>query len=392
MDQINQFIDSLSSVKIIDIVIAIAIIIVFKLLSSTISYAIIRLFKVKTKKAKDIRESAFYNPLRIFFIILGVYLAVLFLKTPLNIEQNIMDIITTAFKIISTIAFAIGLARSFTVKSTIVKKAREKYKRNIDDTTVSFFLKILRVIIYVIALMLVTAGYLSYTTNMQDLTANAGVETAEAKNIGDAQLVSSEVLANNTNDINSIENSTANDNSNSLNNFNITGNQTIDNTISGTTSEENSTENMQNSQNSQDSQIAQDNNSETNNTDNIVQTNANTTSSEYFTTSKLERDTMYSQMIETYEKVLNSSNALETQKQTATDEITKINNTKNSIMICENLIGTKGFNNNVIFVNGNSITAIIGATELKPEEVAQIQNIIAREMNASIENIHIAIK
>lgn len=254
------------------------------------------------------------------------------------------------------------------------------------------FFKKNQIIIYVIALMLVTAGYLSYTTNMQDLTANAGVETAEAKNIGDAQLVNSEVLANNTNDINSIENSTANDNSNSLNNFNITGNQTIDNTISGTTSEENSTENMQNSQNSQDSQIAQDNNSETNNTDNIVQTNANTTSSEYFTTSKLERDTMYSQMIETYEKVLNSSNALETQKQTATDEITKINNTKNSIMICENLIGTKGFNNNVIFVNGNSITAIIGATELKPEEVAQIQNIIAREMNASIENIHIAIK
>ena len=254
------------------------------------------------------------------------------------------------------------------------------------------FFKKNQIIIYVIALMLVTAGYLSYTTNMQDLTANAGVETAEAKNIGDAQLVSSEVLSNDTNDINSIENSTANDNSNSLNNSNITGNQTIDNTISTTASEKNSTENMQNLQNSQDSQIAQDNNSETNNTDNIVQTNANTTSSEYFTTSKLERDTMYSQMIETYEKVLNSSNALETQKQTATDEITKINNTKNSIMICENLIGTKGFNNNVIFVNGNSITVIIGATELKPEEVAQIQNIIAREMNASIENIHIAIK
>lgn len=254
------------------------------------------------------------------------------------------------------------------------------------------FFKKNQIIIYVIALMLVTAGYLSYTTNMQDLTANAGVETAEAKNIGDAQLVSSEVLANNTNDINSIENSTANDNSNSLNNSNITGNQTIDNTISATASEKNSTENMQNSQNSQDSQIAQDNNAETNSTDNIIQTNAGTISSEYFTTSKLERDTMYSQMIETYEKVLNSSNALETQKQTATDEITKINNTKNSIMICENLIGTKGFNNNVIFVNGNSITAIIGATELKPEEVAQIQNIIAREMNASIENIHIAIK
>ena len=146
MDQINQFINSLSSVKIIDIVIAVVIILVFKLLSSTISYAIIRLFKVKSKKAKDIRESAFYNPLKVFFTILGIYLAILFLKTPLNISQNVMENITIIFKIISTIAFAIGLARSFTVKSTLVRKIKEKYKGNLDDTTISFFLKILRVI------------------------------------------------------------------------------------------------------------------------------------------------------------------------------------------------------------------------------------------------------
>ena len=108
--------------------------------------------------------------------------------------------------------------------------------------------------------------------------------------------------------------------------------------------------------------------------------------------SKLERDTMYSQMIESYEKILNSSNSLETQKQTATQEITKINETKNKIMICENLIKTKGFENSVIFVNGDSISIIIGANEIKQEEVAQIQNIISREMGAQIENIHISTK
>ena len=61
-------------------------------------------------------------------------------------------------------------------------------------------------------------------------------------------------------------------------------------------------------------------------------------------------------------------------------------------MICENLIKTKGFENSIIFVNGESISVIIGATEIKTEEVAQIQNIIAREMNANIENIHISTK
>ena len=113
---------------------------------------------------------------------------------------------------------------------------------------------------------------------------------------------------------------------------------------------------------------------------------------DYFVKSKMEREAMYSQMIETYEKVLNSTNSIETQRQSATQEIQKINETKNSIMICENLIKTKGFENNIIFVNGESISIIVGVEEMKQEEVAQIQNIIAREMKAKIENIHIATK
>ena len=101
---------------------------------------------------------------------------------------------------------------------------------------------------------------------------------------------------------------------------------------------------------------------------------------------------MYSQMLETYEKVLNSSNSLETQKQTATQEITRINELKNSIMICENLIKTKGFENSIIFVNDKSISVIVESEELKPEDVAKIQNIISREMKADIDNIHISTK
>ena len=101
---------------------------------------------------------------------------------------------------------------------------------------------------------------------------------------------------------------------------------------------------------------------------------------------------MYSQMLETYEKVLNGINSQETQKQAASEEIKKINDTKNSIMICENLITTKGFENNVIFVNGESISVIIGAQELTQEQISQLQNIISRELNAKIENIHIATK
>lgn len=218
-----------------------------------------------------------------------------------------------------------------------------------------------QVIIYVIVLMIMTAGYLNYTTNTeQSLETSIQMEAKDdmqIANVGDATLVSS-------NDIASENINNTNDNSNSSSDENSVSDESS-NTVS-----ENIGENQETKETSSNSNEVD----------------------EYFTKSKLERDTMYSQMIETYEKVLNSSNSLETQKQTATQEIQKINEIKNSIMICENLIKTKGFENNIIFVNGESVSVIIGANEMKQEEVAQIQNIISRELNAKIENIHIATK
>ena len=206
-----------------------------------------------------------------------------------------------------------------------------------------------QVIIYVIALMLVAAGYLNYTangnTNSIIPTSGTEEELDQMANIGDAQLVSSNDIVNET-----VNNTTNN-----------TENAKTENTSSNTVATSSTT-------------------------------TKTTNNSDYFKTSKLERDTMYSQMIETYEKVLNSDNSLETQKQSATDEIKKINDTKNSIMICENLIQTKGFENSVVFVNGESVSVIIEASELSKEQVAQIQNIISREMNAKAENIHISNK
>lgn len=112
----------------------------------------------------------------------------------------------------------------------------------------------------------------------------------------------------------------------------------------------------------------------------------------YFEESKLSRDTMYSQTLETYQGILNNSNVSEEQKAIVTEEISKLNKEKNAIMICENLISTKGFSNCVIFANVDSISVIIEADELQTDEIAQIQNIISREMGAEPENIHIMTK
>lgn len=257
------------------------------------------------------------------------------------------------------------------------------------DEVMKKILKKNQIIIYIIALMLVTAGYLNFTTTTQnaDIATSMQIESTDdmqLADIGDAQLVSSNDVVSESTENENNTNNTNGVNTNTISDGNDQNIQTNIQTNSQTTNQINNQISSQITQTT-DEQMGQEDQS-----NQAIQTSTN--ADNYFAKSKLERDTMYSQMLETYEKVLNSTNSLEIQKQSATDEITKINQTKNSIMICENLITTKGFENNVIFVNGSSVSVIIGASELQQEEVAQIQNIISREMNVEIENIHIATK
>lgn len=204
-----------------------------------------------------------------------------------------------------------------------------------------------QIIIFVIALMLVAAGYLNYTANEQ----YAG--------IGDAKLVSSNGVVESSN----------------TNNSNINSNENI---------EEINTEVVENS----DINNIEDENQIIDTTS----TSSTITTDQYFSASRLNRDTMYSQMISSYEKILENETIASDQKSIAQTEIKNINDLKNSIMICENLIKTKGFEDVIIFVNDDSISIIVKAEELSQEQIAQIQNIISRELKASIENIHISNK
>lgn len=197
-----------------------------------------------------------------------------------------------------------------------------------------------QIIIFVIALMLITAGYLSYTPkdNENTVIVSTTLDNTTIAGIGDATLVNSNNIVENNISSNTVEETNAN---------------TIE-----TNSEENNIE----------------------------------TEDDYFTNSRLQRDTMYSQMIESYQKILENTTISEEQKSISSNEINKINETKNAIMIAENLIKTKGFEDVVVFVNSDSISVIVKKDELETADIAQIQNIITRELNANIEEIHISNK
>lgn len=195
-----------------------------------------------------------------------------------------------------------------------------------------------QVIIFVIVLMLITAGYFNYNTETNSLMeASSIIDSEEMAAIGDATLVNSGELVDNA-------------------------------------------EMDENSVNNVDTDKEGDNE--------IIVTSSSVDN--YYAESRLTRDTMYSQMLETYQKILESSNVSETQKQIASQEITNINNRKNAIMICENLIKNKGIEDVLIFINDKSISVIVKADSLTEEQIAQVQNIIARELSAEVDNIHIS--
>ena len=212
------------------------------------------------------------------------------------------------------------------------------------------FIKKNQIIIYATALMLVVAGYMNFTTSESKKIQTA---TADVTNIKDVA---------STNNVTNIVEDTASTNITSIKNIASTD------------------ENIGDAQFVSANVVNEDdlNKPENNSIDVAAKTNNIDSSNEYFSKSKLDRETMYSEMLDTYEKILSNNNSTETQKQSATDEIKKINNLKNSIMICENLIETKGFENSVIFANDESISVVVKKDDLSQQDVAQIQNIISR--------------
>ena len=223
-----------------------------------------------------------------------------------------------------------------------------------------------QIIISVIAIMLIAAGYMNYTSNEKQALETAVLTDSEKyAGIGDATLVSANVADNND-----------------LVNNNEGQNITDDSTKNEDEikSNEQNTENKENDKNTVPNEV------------NTSTTVTETSGDQYFAELRLERDKMYSQMLESYQKILSNSQISETQKEISENEIKKINDTRNAIMIAENLIKNKGFQDLIIFINGDSISIIVKAKELKEEQIAQIQNIISRELKGEIENIHISNK
>ena len=135
-----------------------------------------------------------------------------------------------------------------------------------------------QVIISVIAIMLIAAGYMNYTANNKQTLQTAALKDSEKYgDLGDATLVSTNAVSENVEETGALV--------------------------------ENTPENIET--------VAENTVSETS----VPAVSDN----QYFAESKLEREKMYSQMLESYQKIINNSQISDKQKAISQNEIKKIN-------------------------------------------------------------------
>ena len=175
MENIRNFVETIKGIQmsqIIDIGIAILIYILFRCLSQSLAYFTVKFFKPKTKNKKSIKNNAFYTPLKVFYVVIGAYISLLFIRQPLQTPVWLNTAVDQIFKIAVIILSANGIANSLTTNNSLVNKLKDRMNPDVEDSMLKFILKAIRAVIYIIAgFMIITdLGF-----NLNGLIAGLGI-------------------------------------------------------------------------------------------------------------------------------------------------------------------------------------------------------------------------
>lgn len=152
MDKIQKIISFIKEIEIssvINLIIALAVIIIFLLLSHILAYWIVRLF-VKEQDKKEIKQGDLYKSLKSFFNFSGIYIATKILN--LNTDQNLF--IDKFYRIVIFWTVARAISGIFEAREILIDKLNKEsdIKKNAFMTSVVG--KIVKIILYIIALYL----------------------------------------------------------------------------------------------------------------------------------------------------------------------------------------------------------------------------------------------
>lgn len=118
----------------------------------------------------------------------------------------------------------------------------------------------------------------------------------------------------------------------------------------------------------------------------------NTNNEDNIAVFKYDRDNMYSELNENYTSIIKNENTTPEQINEYQKKLNELIKQKNLINMVENVIKSKGIEDIVIIPtnNDNMNVVIKSKEELKPEQVAQIQQIIVDQLGVPADKISIS--
>ncbi|MEI3402177.1 MAG: mechanosensitive ion channel family protein [Clostridia bacterium] len=151
MENLEQIISKLNIEIVIQIIIAIGIILVFRALSSVVSSIIIKMLRPKGKEKISVKKNPFYLPLRTIFTFVGIYIALNIIKNATTISPEIQVILDKGIKILLILFVAKAFGDGLDEKNRVFVKIRNKSNKDIDKSTMNAILRITKIAIYVLA-------------------------------------------------------------------------------------------------------------------------------------------------------------------------------------------------------------------------------------------------
>jgi len=109
----------------------------------------------------------------------------------------------------------------------------------------------------------------------------------------------------------------------------------------------------------------------------------------FFVEYRLDRDKIRGKQLELLKKIVEDPNSVAETRQEAQQKIIQITNYLEQELQLEKLIKAKGFKDAVVFIQPQSVTAVVNQREFTKDEIAQITDLITTVTGQSIENIYL---
>lgn len=116
---------------------------------------------------------------------------------------------------------------------------------------------------------------------------------------------------------------------------------------------------------------------------------ATTADASYFVSSKIAREQVRAQNKADYLEIINSANASAADKKAATNHMLQLVDDRDKELAAEVLLGAKGFSDAIVLINDGKVEVAVNAASLTKQQTAIIEEVVKEKTGISVLNMKI---